>query len=209
MADNPIFDKDNRLSDRASGMSRRELIELIEKLCGIVSDQAGDDGFRGGVRPGNISLGSDGDVALGPGGKSERDRWTAEELEFMSPEEFWNGECGGASDVYSIGLVMYYCLRGGKLPFQPEKDVLTPEDRASTLRRRMSGERIRAPKNAGRSLAAIIEKTLAFNAEDRYQSADDMPVVLELCLRELDSVSRPDGGRIFDKPTDALTDLEK
>ena len=119
-------------------MSRSELIRVIEKLCGIVSGQAGEDGFRGGVRPGNISLGADCSVALGPGGKSERDRWTAEELEFMSPEEFWNGECGAPADVYSIGLVLYYCVNGGRLPFQPEKGELTAEDRAATLRRRMA-----------------------------------------------------------------------
>ncbi|MEA4946686.1 MAG: lectin-like protein [Oscillospiraceae bacterium] len=209
MADEPIMDKDNRLSDRAAGMSRSELIRLIEKLCGVVSGQAGEDGFRGGVRPGNISLGADGSVALGPGGKSERDRWTAEELEFMSPEEFWNGECSAPADVYSIGLVLYYCVNGGRLPFQPEKGELTAEDRAATLRRRMSGERVRAPKNAGRSLGAILEKALAFNAEDRYQSASDMPVVLDLCLRELQSVDKPAGGVIFDKPDEELTDVEK
>ena len=191
MADDPIFDKDNRLADKAAGMSRRELIELAKKLCGIVSAQAGEDGFRGGVRPGNISLGPDGSAALGPGGKPERDRWTAEELEYMSPEEFWNGTCTAASDVYSIGLVMYFCVSGGKLPFQPDKDELTAEERASTLRRRMSGERIEVPKNAGKSLGAIIEKAVSFNAENRYASAADMPIVLDLCLKELDTVTSP------------------
>jgi hypothetical protein len=209
MTDNPMTDKDNRLSDRVSGMGRREIIGLVEKLCGIVSAQAGEDGFRGGVRPGNISLGADGSVALGPGGKPERDHWTAEELEFMAPEEFWNGECTGASDVYSIGLVLYYCVSGGKLPFEPDKDELTAEDRAATLRRRMSGERIRAPHNAGKSLGAVIEKAVSFNAEDRYSNASDMPVVLELCMKELDNIDRPDGGKIFEKSDDELTDVEK
>ena len=46
--------------------------------------QAGENGFRGGIRPDNISIGADDSVALGPGGKPEKDKWTAEELEFMA-----------------------------------------------------------------------------------------------------------------------------
>ena len=32
MSDRPIFDTDNRLTDKVGGMGRRELIELMKKL---------------------------------------------------------------------------------------------------------------------------------------------------------------------------------
>ena len=211
MSDRPIFDTDNRLTDKVGGMGRRELIELMKKLCSIVAEQARETGFRGGVRPDNISVGPNGSVAIGPGGKTEKDKWTANELEFMAPEEFWNGECSCRSDVYSIGLVLYYCVSGGHLPFEPDTAQITANERAETLRRRMSGEKIKAPKTAGRSLGAIIEKAVAFKAEERYSSPADMPLVLELCLRELDSVdvNAPDSQQIFNKPEKELTDVEK
>jgi hypothetical protein len=77
------------------------------------------------------------------------------------------------------------------------------------LRRRMSGEPVSAPKSAGKSLGAVIEKALAYKAEDRYASVADMPVVLDLCLRELDSVPAPEGGEIFNKSESELSDVEK
>jgi len=209
MDDRPVFDGDNRLTDRADGMGRRELIAVAKKLCESIAAQAGENGFRGGVRPDNISIGENDSVALGPGGKPEKDKWTAEELEFMAPETFWKGECTPQSDVYSLGLVLYYCCSGGRLPFEPDKAQLTAEDRAETLRRRMSGEAVFAPKSAGKSLGAVIEKAVAFDSQDRYASVSDMPVVLDLCLKELDAVNAPQGDEIFNKPAEELTDVEK
>jgi hypothetical protein len=78
MEDRPAFDGDNRLTDRADSMGRRQLINVAKKLCLAVAAQAGDNGFRGGIRPDNISIGADDSVALGPGGKPEKDKWTAE-----------------------------------------------------------------------------------------------------------------------------------
>ena len=99
MDDRPVFDGDNRLTDRADGMGRRELIAVAKKLCESIAAQAGENGFRGGVRPDNISIGENDSVALGPGGKPEKDKWTAEELEFM-----------GTKRVFTSPMVTY-CLQ--------------------------------------------------------------------------------------------------
>lgn len=208
MTDTPILENDRRLTDRVAGMSRAEVIRLVIKLCEIVSEQAGEDGFRGGVRPGNVSLGEDGSVALGPGGRPQRDKWSAEELEFLAPEQFWNDESDARSDVYSLGLLLYYCLSGGKLPFQ-EDDEPQAAEKAELMRRRMAGEPISAPAAAGKSLGAIIEKATSFEAERRYAEASDMPFVLNLCLKELEKVKAPEAAEIFNKDETELSDVEK
>ena len=185
---------------------RRELIETISKLCDAVIGDAGENNYRGGIRPGNIFRNAQGEITLGDGGMPQRSSWTAEQLEFISPEEFWNGEASTRSDVYSLGLLIYYCISGGKLPFQPDKNKLSAEERARTVRRRMGGEPINAPEGSGKSLGSIIEKALSFRPEDRYTSVDDLPIVLKLCLKELDSPKPSEP--VIEKTEEELSDAE-
>ena len=187
-------------------MDRRELIETISQLCDAVIRDAGENNYRGGIRPGNIFRNEQGEITLGDGGMPQRSSWTAEQLEFISPEEFWNGEASTRSDVYSLGLLIYYCISGGKLPFQPDKKKLSAEERAKTVRRRMGGEPINAPEGSGKSLGSIIEKALSFRPEDRYTSVDDLPIVLKLCLKELDSPKPSEP--VIEKTEEELSDAE-
>lgn len=187
-------------------LDRRELIETISKLCDAVIGDAGENNYRGGIRPGNIFRNAQGEITLGDGGMPQRSSWTAEQLEFISPEEFWNGEASTRSDVYSLGLLIYYCISGGKLPFQPDKNKLSAEERARTVRRRMGGEPINAPEGSGKSLGSIIEKALSFRPEDRYTSVDDLPIVLKLCLKELDSPKPSEP--VIEKTEEELSDAE-
>ena len=187
-------------------LDRRELIETISKLCDAVIGDAGENNYRGGIRPGNIFRNAQGEITLGDGGMPQRSSWTAEQLEFISPEEFWNGEASTRSDVYSLGLLIYYCISGGKLPFQPDKNKLSAEERAKTVRRRMGGEPINAPEGSGKSLGSIIEKALSFRPEDRYTSVDDLPIVLKLCLKELDSPKPSEP--VIEKTEEELSDAE-
>ena len=195
----------NTLADWISSVDRHELIEMVSKLCEIITKEVGDNNYRGGIRPSNIFRDAQGALSLGEGGMPQRNTWTAEQLEFISPEEFWNGEASARSDVYSLGLLLYYCLTGGKLPFQPDKEKLSAEERAKTVRRRMGGEPIVAPEGAGKSLGAIVEKALSFRPEDRYTSVSDMPVVLQLCLKELNTVHT---GKTIEKTEEELSDAE-
>ena len=187
-------------------LDRRELIETLSKLCDAVIGDAGENNYRGGIRPGNIFRNAQGEITLGDGGMPQRSSWTAEQLEFISPEEFWNGEASTRSDVYSLGLLIYYCISGGKLPFQPDKNKLSAEERARTVRRRMGGEPINAPEGSGKSLGSIIEKALSFRPEDRYTSVDDLPIVLKLCLKELDSPKPSEP--VIEKTEEELSDAE-
>lgn len=187
-------------------LDRRELIETLSKLCDAVIGDAGENNYRGGIRPGNVFRNAQGEITLGDGGMPQRSSWTAEQLEFISPEEFWNGEASTRSDVYSLGLLIYYCISGGKLPFQPDKNKLSAEERARTVRRRMGGEPINAPEGSGKSLGSIIEKALSFRPEDRYTSVDDLPIVLKLCLKELDSPKPSEP--VIEKTEEELSDAE-
>ena len=49
-------------------MDRRELIETISQLCDAVIRDAGENNYRGGIRPGNIFRNEQGEITLGDGG---------------------------------------------------------------------------------------------------------------------------------------------
>ena len=165
------FEPAKALGRSIAAMDRQELCRLVIALCGVVGEEAGENGYRGGVFPGNISLGEDGEPVIGPAAFSG---WGAEELQYVSPELYWDGDCGPASDVYSLGLLLWYGLSGGKLPLEGE----SPAAQLS----RMSGKEIPAPAGTGVRLGEIVRKACSFRAEDRYADAKELSVVLESCL---------------------------
>ncbi len=95
-------------------------------------------------------------------------------LSFMAPEVFKRQKYGRTVDIYSLGLVMYWLMNGYRMPFITPGRVPTPEDFAVAENKRMSGEPLSAPCNAGTALSNVILKACAYNSEDRYGSAADM-----------------------------------
>ena len=137
-------------------------MELCEQLPGD------PERFHGGVWPGNVTLDGDGKAVLGLPMSTPAAQRPANQVEYLAPEFFWDGESSAAADVFSVGLMIYAGCNKGFLPFQPEKDDLTNQDRASALRRRMKGEAIPAPEGVSGDLKKVLEKALAYKPEDRY-----------------------------------------
>lgn len=169
MADNPVFDPEKVIGSEIGSLSAEELVALCKKLCETACTQCNCDGYRGGFRPGNICRLEDGGITVGPSAKAGEDGRSKEELEYMAPEVFWSGEKNAAADVYSIGLVLYAGLNGGRPPFIAlSGDEPSPDERANALRTRMNGEKITPPDIAGEALGKVIEKALEFKTSDRF-----------------------------------------
>lgn len=192
------FNEGKVLGKSITGMSRQELCEFISSLCRRVVAEVGTRGRRGGIYPENISIDDSGNIGLGLAGVSP---WAGEELKYVAPELYWNGKVGAAADVYSIGLLLYYAISGGRLPFEGECD--------DAQLKRMGGEDIKAPKNAGMRLGEIIEKALRFKPENRYQTLEELRVVLESCMKNLYLSGVPSSEAIFKKSDDQLSDVER
>lgn len=159
-----------------------------KKLCRIAAEECGENGFRGGIRPGNIYVAEDGRVKVGKTGKAGENGWTKLELEYMAPEVFWNGEESAAADVYAIALIVYVGLNGGKLPFADETEP-NAEKRAHALRRRMSGDSFPMPEGVPDKLLAILKRALAFEPDNRYENSYEMLKALwEYCGDEPEEI---------------------
>lgn len=190
MAENTVFDPQKLQSGNLAECEEQQILELAKKLCRIAVEECGENGFRGGIRPGNIYVAEDGRVAVGKAGKVGENGWTKLELEYMAPEMFWNGEESAAADVYSIALIMYAGLNGGRLPFA-EAGEQSAEKRAHALRRRMSGDSFPMPEGVSEKLLEILKRALAFSPEQRYEDPYAMLRALwEYCGDEPEEIKR-------------------
>ena len=193
------------LGDRLQTLSRAELTALAEALCRILAERGE---YHGGIRPDNISRASDGTVGLGAPARTDTKDWTTEELEFMAPEVFWSGSLDASADVYSLGLLLYAGVMGGRLPFYPDDRAPQPEDMAAALRRRMNGEALPLARKAGRDLAQIIARATQCRPADRYAT----PAELCAALEQYDAEQRrnvPTAQEMFNKPEQELSEVER
>ncbi len=186
------------LGEGIADLDRRELCDLIVRLCDLIQADVGTGGYRGGVFPGNISI-SEGVVHLGPAADAD---WKGQERDFLAPELFWHGQKSPAADVYSLGLLLYYAVNSARLPFYK-----SGEDGAR--QRRMNGEAIRAPKAAGRRLSEIIEKATAFQAADRYQTVEELKAALLSCVNNIYLSGPLSAETLYQKNEEELSRVEQ
>lgn len=199
------FDPACCLGERLQTLSRAELTALAETICRILTERGA---YHGGIRPDNISRAGDGTVGLGAPARTDTKDWTTEELEFMAPEVFWSGSLDASADVYSLGLLLYAGVMGGRLPFYPDDRAPQPEDMAAALRRRMNGETLPLARKAGRDLAQIIARATQCRPTDRYAT----PAELCAALEQYDAEQRrnvPTAQEMFNKPEQELSEVER
>jgi len=130
------------------------------------------------IKPGNIFVRTDGILKILDFGVSRRAGSSAiapgsivGTPDYMSPEQARGGEIDARSDIFSAGGVFYFMLTNRK-PF-PGADL-------PTLFHQIQHHEPR-PIESGHpaDLVALVMKTLAKSADDRYQSCQDVLAALE------------------------------
>lgn len=135
------------------------------------------------IKPGNIKITPEGQIALVDFGLAKvmsGNQQTTTGARAMTPgysppEQYGTAPTDPRTDIYSLGATLYACLTG-----------TIPEDGLSraTGKAELTPVREFAPKTS-RKLAAIIEKALAIDPEDRYQTALEFKAAL-LSASEID-----------------------
>ena len=155
--------------------------EVLQALA-YAHQRTSDDGERLGivhrdVSPGNIVVSATGDIKLIDFGivKAESSRQSRTNIgnvkgnpAFMAPEQARGGVVDARSDLFALGLVMYYALTGevvnnGSSPAEMmfrAANGLTPEDVARV-------------RDLPTLAAQVVGKVLALDPRERYQTAED------------------------------------
>ncbi len=103
-------------------------------------------------------------------------------LAYMAPEGFWNYK-SLASDVYSVGMIFYMLLTGTS-PFKmPPQEKYSNTKEVERAVRKSRSVVIKRPstlrEGLDRQLDQIVLKSLAYDAENRYQNAQEFLLALE------------------------------
>ena len=164
-----------------------EVIKLGKDICSALSVCEKHNIIHRDIKPQNIMISSIGDYKLGDFGTAkEIDHTTqatfAGTLSYMAPEVLRREKYGKTVDIYSLGLVMYWLMNRYRMPFVPHEGLPTSDVIRMADDKRISGEALPAPCDAGKELSAVILKACAFRSEDRYRSADDMFAALRKVL---------------------------
>lgn len=110
---------------------------------------------------------------------------------YMAPEVYKREKYDNTVDIYSLGMVMYKLLNNNRLPFMPPyPEEIKYVDNEEALIKRLSGEPIPLPQNAGDMVKGIILKACYYDPGMRYQIPKDMKRDLETALGEMNAEER-------------------
>lgn len=166
--------------------TEKEVIKLGIDLCRSLEYCGQLNIIHRDIKPENIFVSRFGDFKLGDFGIARELERTMSGLSkkgtysYMAPEMYRGETYDYRADIYSLGIVMYKLLNHNRLPFlNLEKQFITYRDKENALTRRMSGEEFPKPADAGRGMAAVIEKACAYDPGERYETPEEFRKALE------------------------------
>lgn len=167
--------------------TQEETVKLGIDLCSALEVCAEKGIVHRDIKPHNIFVNDLGQFKLGDFGVAKVIEHTATGMSkkgtysYMAPEVYHGEMAGFSTDTYSLGLVMYRLLNGGRSPFLPANgDMITQGDNERALIRRMSGEPLPPPAYADKPLADIILKATSFNRFQRFLNATQFKDTLKM-----------------------------
>lgn len=190
---------------RTEKLGLDDRLRLFNSICDAVEHGHAQGVVHRDLKPDNILVGSDGrpkvidfGVARATGADigqtlaSTRDDMVVGTLPYMSPEQIGGGELGPASDVYSLGVLLYE-LVSGELPLDLAGLSLPRAARAlAEAPPRTFGEVGAAVPG---DLETIVRKALEKEPRRRYASADELASDVGRFLRNEPIIARPPSTR--------------
>ncbi len=162
--------------NQRGAINQRKVAEIGSQVCQALSVAHGLDIIHRDIKPQNIMVQPDGNVKVMDFGIARAKNSTKEQTSsvlgtahYISPEQAQGKELTAASDIYSLGIVLYESATG-KLPFDGP-------DAVSVAMKQVQDEPV-PPRELNPeidpSLEAIIMKAMAKNPMDRFATAKEM-----------------------------------
>nr|MCR4883487.1 serine/threonine protein kinase [Clostridiales bacterium] len=158
------------------GETEKEVIQLGKNICSALQKMHARHYLHRDIKPQNILVSEDGIYKLADFGTARRIGGSSSSmsmkgtLDYMAPEIVTGKKVGFSSDLYSLGLVLYYFLNRQQLPFASADQ----NSHQNPNIRRFAGEPLPPPGCASPEITQIILKACAYNPEERYCDASAM-----------------------------------
>ena len=170
-------------------LTEEDVIHLGIDLCKALEYCQCQNIIHRDIKPENIFVSRFGEFKLGDFGIArELDRTMSGlskkgTFSYMAPEMYRGEAYDARVDIYSLGIVLYKLRNHNRLPFiSLKKQLITYRDKEEALNRRMAGEKLSLPAEAGEAFAEVILKACAYDRHDRYESAEEFRMALEQIL---------------------------
>ncbi len=172
--------------------SLREKLELLVYLTTTLAEIHQHGIIHKDLNPNNVLVSKDGNIKIIDFGASTKLNVKSTQLKnpkrlegtlvYISPEQTgrMNRVIDYRSDLYSLGVMMYEMLCGVR-PFECTDELELIHGHIARVPEPVSSINDSIPP----ILSAIVEKLMAKNAEDRYQTAHGLRQDLETCLNRL------------------------
>lgn len=177
--------------------SREQVIQLGLDICTALELCSKKGIIHRDIKDENIFISKDGLFKLGDFGIAKELSGTGRAASmrgtplYMAPEVYRGEKYDAAVDIYSLGIVLYKLLNGGRMPFMPPyPQQVKSRDCDDALERRIAGEQLPPPTFAGELLSSIVLKACAHNPKERYASAMEMRQAIEWVLTSMSDTER-------------------
>lgn len=139
--------------------SEDEIVEFGIQISSALEALEAKNIFHGNLTPDNIYVANDGTYKIG--GFSDFES-RINDFSFVAPEIYNKENADFTTDIYSLGLIMYYMSNGNKLPFEKESN-----DKKAAIEKRISGKDISTPESGSDKLKSVI--MIACKADNKYR----------------------------------------
>lgn len=151
-------------------LSEDDVLRLGIDLCKALEYCQCQNIIHRDIKPENIFVSRFGEFKLGDFGIARELERTMSGLSkkgtysYMAPEMYKGEAYDSRVDIYSLGIVLYKLRNHNRLPFiSLEKQLITYRDKENALNKRMAGEKLPRPAEAGDAFAEVILKACAFD----------------------------------------------
>ena len=169
-----------------NNVTDKEILKMAIDVTSALEECEQNDVIHRDIKPDNIFVNSKGVYKVGDFGIAKHIENTVSNMSkkgtenYMAPEVYKNEKGNKTVDIYSLGIMLYRYFNYNRLPFLPDyPEKITVDAREEALYKRISGKKLKSPKNASREIAEIILKACSYYPKERYTSAADLKIDLQ------------------------------